>query len=74
MNYLALTLPATVPISRGLKNLAIGVFLALVMFLLLSAVTTPSVGSDVHPSETIKSSETTSVIIQLGPGFPEYWH
>ena len=74
MKDLALALPATLPISRALRNLAIGVFLACVMFLLLRAVTTSSAGSAVHPSETIKSSETTSFDIQLSPGFPEYWH
>ena len=74
MKNLALALPATLPSSRALRNLAIGVFLALVMFLLLRAVTTSSAGSAVQLSVTIKSSATTTASIQLGPGFPEHWH
>lgn len=74
MKDLALALPATLPISRALRNLAIGVFLAIVMFLLLRAITTSSAGLAVHPLATVKSSETTTASIQLGPGFPEHWH
>ena len=73
MNNLALIPPAILPINQALRNLAIGVFLALVMFLLLRAVTTSPAGSAVQPSVTIKSSGTTTVTIELGPGFPEYW-
>lgn len=74
MNDLVLAPPATLPISRALRNLAIGVFLALVMFLLLRAETTSSAGSAVQLSAAIKSSGTTTASIQIGHGFPEHWH